>query len=123
MSNNRIAGDIEHQEVSALIPWYVNARLPDHERLRVDAHILGCAACRADLALEKQIFEGIKATPAVEYMPAASLKRLQARLDGLQSRAPAGGALPIPRARSHWSKRGLMAASLGAVTITISLLL
>jgi hypothetical protein len=37
MTNNRIAGDYQHQEVAALIPWYVNSRLSESERLKVDA--------------------------------------------------------------------------------------
>jgi len=123
MTNNRVAGDSEHQEVCALIPWYVNSRLSDHERLKVDAHIVDCAACRADIAMELRIFDGIKSAPTIEYMPAASLKRLQARLDGLQSRPAAAKAAPVARVRGPWSKRGLMAASIAVMAITISLVL
>jgi anti-sigma factor RsiW len=123
MTNNHVAGDCEHQEVSALIPWYVNSTLHDHERNRVDAHIVDCAACRADLTMEQQIFEGIKGAPAIEYMPAASLKRLQSRLDGLQNRSAAADASPTGQVRSRSPKRGLMAASIAVMAITISLLL
>jgi anti-sigma factor RsiW len=124
MTNNRVAGDCEHQEVSALIPWYVNSRLSASERLKVDAHIVDCAACRADVLVEQQIFEAIKGAPTVEYMPAASLKRLQARLDALQSVEPAADAAPVVKIRSgRFPKRALMAASVAVVAITISLLL
>jgi hypothetical protein len=123
MTNNRAAGDREHQEVSALIPWYVNSTLLEHERHRVDAHIVDCAACRADLMMQQQIFEGIKAAPAIDYMPAASLKRLQSRLDGLQSRSAAVDAPPAEQGRRHSPKRGLMAASVVVATITINVLL
>jgi hypothetical protein len=123
MTNDHIAGDSEHQEVSALIPWYVNSTLLEHERLKVDTHVLECAACRADLAMEQQIFAGIKSAPAIEYMPAASLKRLQSRLDGLQSRSAAVDAAPAEEARSVASKRGLLAASIAVLAISISLLL
>jgi hypothetical protein len=124
MTNNRIAGDYQHQEVAALIPWYVNSRLSESERLKVDAHIVDCAQCRADVLLEQQIFEAIKGAPTVEYMPAASLKRLQARLDSLQSLAPAADAAPVVRIRSgRWPKRTMLAASVAVMAITISLLL
>jgi hypothetical protein len=123
MTSNHVAGDSEHQEVSALIPWYVNSTLSDSERLKVDAHMVDCAACRADVLVEQQIFEAIKGAPTVEYMPAASLKRLQARLDVLQSAAPAADAAPDVRIRSGWPKRTVMAASVAVVTITLSLLL
>ena len=124
MTNNRVAGDLEHQEVSALIPWYVNSRLSESERLKVDAHLADCAACRTDVLLEQQVFEAIKGAPTVEYMPAASLKRLQSRLDALQSAAPAADAAPVVRIRSgRWPKRAVMAASVAVMAITISLLL
>ncbi len=123
MTNNRVAGDCEHQEVSALIPWYVNSRLSESERLKVDAHIVDCAACRADLLVEQQVFQAIKGAPTVEYMPATSLKRLQARLDALQSVAPAADTAQIVGVRSGWPKRGLMAASVALMAITLSLLL
>jgi hypothetical protein len=123
MSNNRRAGDtLEHQEVVALIPWYLNSRLPDHERQRIDAHIANCAACRADLLIEKRIFESIKGVPTIDYMPAASLKRFEARLDGLQ-KPVAANAAPLVRVRRRWSKPGLMAASIIVMAIAISLLL
>jgi hypothetical protein len=127
MTGNRVAGDSEHQEVSALIPWYVNSRLSESERLKVDAHMVNCAACRADVLVEQQIFEAIKGAPTVEYMSAASLKRLQARLDALQSVVsvvvPAADAAPVVGIRRGWPKRGLMAASIAVMAITISLLL
>ena len=124
MTNNRIAGDSEHREVSALIPWYVNSTLSDSERLKVDAHMVDCAACRADLLVERQIFEAINGAPTVEYMPAASLKRLQARLDAQQSAVPAADAAPVVGVRSgRWPKRALMAASFAVMAITSSLLL
>jgi anti-sigma factor RsiW len=123
MTNNRVAGGPKHQEVSALIPWYVNSRLSESERLKVEAHIVDCAACRADVLVEQQIFEAIKGAPTVEYMPAASLKRLQARLDALQSAAPAADAAPVVRRRNGWPKPGLMAASVALMAIAISLLL
>lgn len=123
MTNNRVAGDFEHQEVSGLIPWYVNSRLADSERLKVDAHLLECAACRADLLVEQQIFAGIKGAPTVDYMPAASLKRLQARIDSLQGVAPAAAAVPRQIRSGRWPKGGLLAAGVAVMAIAISLLL
>ena len=52
--------------------------------------MVDCAACCADVLVEQQIFEAIKGAPTVEYMPAASLKRLQARLDVRRAQ-------PLPR--------------------------
>ena len=84
-SNRRIENSAEHHEISALLPWYVNETLEERDRQRVDAHVGICAACREDLAAQRRICEAIAAEPALDYMPVASLKRLQARLDALQS--------------------------------------
>ncbi len=120
----------EHQDISALLPWYVNGSIDERDRQRLDAHLALCADCRDELAREQWIYEGMTAETAVEYMPAASLKRLQARLDGVAA------ASPDPRAdvRTHelaaaqkpgggplaWP--GLMAASVAVMAVALSLL-
>jgi hypothetical protein len=74
----------EHAELSALIPWYLNATLGDEDRQRLDAHLQTCEVCRDDLILERRVYAGVNSETAIEYMPAASLQRLRARLDGVQ---------------------------------------
>jgi Putative zinc-finger len=115
----------EHQEISALLPWYINGSIGEQERQRVDAHLLVCAGCRDELAQERRIYLGMAAEPAVEYMPAASLKRLQARLDGVDA-APAHAGMPVPTARKPSRRsmtwQGLMAASVAVMAVALSLL-
>jgi hypothetical protein len=124
--NPRSADAREHQAISSLIPWYINDSIGEPERQRVDAHLLLCAQCRETLAKERFIYQGMNADTTVEYMPAASLKRLQARLDGIgaaaaadapadpvASEAPGRGAMP-------W--QGLMAASVAVMALAISML-
>jgi hypothetical protein len=122
MSNNRrFENSAEHQEVSALIPWYVNDTLADPERQKVDAHVGSCAVCRDDLAANKRIFEGIDAQPALDYMPMASLKRLQARLDVAQAQAAPLAVAQLEPGRSEpW--RGWMAASIAVMAVAVGLL-
>ncbi len=112
---------LEHDEVSSLIPWYVNDTVDVHERQRVDIHVATCAVCREDLAVQNRIFEGMEAQPALDYMPVASLKRLQARLDVSQARSAAPQAPPEPVRRETW-RGGRMAASVGALAIAIGVL-
>jgi hypothetical protein len=121
-NNRRFDSSAEHQEVSALIPWYVNDTLADPERQRVDAHLGGCAVCRDDLAVNKSIFEGIDAQPALDYMPVASLKRLQARLDVAQAQAAPSLVPPLESSRSDAPWRGWMAASIAAMAVAVGLL-
>jgi hypothetical protein len=117
----------EHREIAALIPWYVNSSIDEVERRRVEAHLRLCAACCADLRLERQVYEGMSVDPGVEYLPAPSLRRLQSRLDAFEvavSNAPASEprrsvAHPLRRAM-RW--QGLMAASVAVMAVALSLL-
>jgi len=113
-----------HEEVSALLSWYVNGTISELDRQRVDAHLPACADCSNDLARELYVYRSMTADTAVEYMPAASLKRLLTRLDGIV--APADGAAdagPKTMRRRHsipWM--GLMAASIAVMAVAVSLL-
>jgi len=126
----RISVAGEHEEITVLIPWYVNGTLGEHERQRLDAHLLLCANCRDALTQEQRVYRAVTAESAVEYMPAASLKRLQARLDGVVAAAsadtPPGGTPEVPagakpgRRAMPW--QGLMAASVAVIAVALSLL-
>src|SRR5579862_8481108 len=99
----------EHRGISDLIPWYVNGTLSDRECERVDVHVDSCAVCRQELAGEHRLYDDMAAEPGVEYMPAPSLKRLQAMIDGLGSERAAPVVPAAPRHRPRWP--GLAAAS------------
>jgi Putative zinc-finger len=114
----------EHHEIAALIPWYVNATLDRAARQRVDSHLDACAICRDDLRTEQRIFEALDVETAIEYMPAASLKRLQAQLDAAQE--PAASAVQAPAHAAvdgkKW-RRPLLAASIAAVAVAVTVLM
>jgi anti-sigma factor RsiW len=109
-----------HEEITLLLPWYVNGTLDDLSRERLEAHVDACPACRNDLSLEQRIFATIDGETAIDYVPGASLKRLQTQLASLQSRV-AVPELPQSPGRTPW--RALAAASIVAVTVSISVLL
>lgn len=118
--HHRTEKSAEHQEVSALIPWYVNETIDEHERQRVEDHVDACAECCNDLSVQRRIFEGIGAQPALNYMPVASLKRLQSRLDALQS-PPAMAPAQQQQDGRRMPWRGWMAASIAALTVGVAL--
>ncbi|HEX3395214.1 MAG TPA: zf-HC2 domain-containing protein [Steroidobacteraceae bacterium] len=122
MTSNR-RSEIEHHEVSALIPWYVNETIGERDRRRVDVHVNGCVPCRDDLAVQRRLCEAIEAQPALDYMPVASLKRLHARLDALQAEAASNSAPPAAapmHGATRW--RGWMAASIAVMAVAVALL-
>jgi hypothetical protein len=116
--NRRTENSAEHHEVSALLPWYVNETLEEGDRQRVEVHAGNCLTCREDLAAQQRICEAIEAQPALNYMPVASLKRLQARLDTLA--APVS-APPQEQPANRMPWRAWMAASIAAMAVAVAL--
>jgi Putative zinc-finger len=108
----------EHAEIADLIPWYVNGTLGLLERQKVDLHLARCPACGDDLSMERRIYEGMAAAPPVEYMPAASLKRLLTHIDGLAEVTPRAEPVAAPRMRQAMPWKGLAAAALVLVVVT-----
>jgi hypothetical protein len=122
MSNGRrTEHSAEHHEVSALIPWYVNDTLDDRDCVRVDSHLAGCAVCRDDLAVQRRICEAIDSQPSIDYMPVASLKRLQARLDAQPSESPDSRAAPAEESSHARPWRAWMAASVAGLAVAAGL--
>ncbi|RAK60193.1 hypothetical protein DJ021_10460 [Phenylobacterium hankyongense] len=52
-----------HQETLRLLPWYVTGQLDEVERREVEAHLGRCAACQAELDLERQLAAEVAALP------------------------------------------------------------
>jgi hypothetical protein len=93
----------EHEEVFGLFPWYLNGTIAETERQKVDEHVRVCAACRDQLARERDIYGAMSAEPSLEFIP-ASFSRLQARLDAL---SPQETAAPEPSVRQSASRHGI----------------
>ncbi len=114
----------EHASMTELLPWYVNGTLDDPERARMEMHLRACPLCRADLNLERQVHDLLAAETPIDYIPAASLKRLQGRLDGLG--VDAGAKAPVPAIRREtkqsiqWHRA--VAASTAILTLAVGFL-
>lgn len=81
-----------HERIQALLPWFVTDRLDEAERVEVEAHLSGCADCRAEERLERRLGAEVAAMPMdVEQ----SWARLRARLDrpAAHARPGSGGGL------------------------------
>ena len=118
----------EHQAISELIPWFVNGTLGELERQRVDAHLRTCAVCRDDVLQEQRVYQAMVGETSVEYMPASSLKRLQAKLDGVRNEATpvemaASPAIPVKQPTRRWMPwQRRIAASIAVAAVILSLL-
>jgi hypothetical protein len=120
----------EHEEVFGLFPWYLNGTLAETDRRRVDEHVAVCAACRDQLAREREIYRAMSSESSLEFIP-ASFGRLQARLDALsaeKTESP-GPSLPLSagvnrirgrRGRTLWPRfaaASIAVLALGALTL------
>jgi anti-sigma-K factor RskA len=81
-----------HQQVQALLPWYVNGTLDEGEMAAVEAHLATCAECREDLAMDRAI--GRQDTAALPLDVERGWAALRSRID----RTPAPEAMRVPEA-------------------------
>jgi len=70
-----------HQEVWALLPWLANGSATVEQRRHAEAHLRGCASCRAELARERELVDGLAQPPASAPDVERGLQRLMRRLD------------------------------------------
>jgi hypothetical protein len=102
-----------HAEAWALLPWLANGRIAAEDREWVEAHVAGCAECRAELASQRLVASKMSADaerPGSANEEQASFNKLWARIEAAESATlpvsgAAGGAL-----RSSRTVRWLAAA-------------
>jgi anti-sigma factor RsiW len=80
-----------HAEAWALLPWLANGRLGADDREWVEAHVAGCAECRAELAAQRHVASQMSAdvgNPVVNDEQ-KSFNKLWARVEALESSSTA----------------------------------
>lgn len=102
-----------HAEAWALLPWLANGRIATEEREWVEAHVAGCADCRAELAAQRRVATTMSADleqPAAANEEQKSFNKLWARIEAAESvTTPAVGAA-VGGLRSSRTVRWLAAA-------------
>ena len=112
----RLHGD-PHSQTQTLLPWYVNGTLDPAELATVDAHLVECAECRADLELERGLKDQVANMPIdIERGWSAMRSRLE---QGTMS--DAGRVVPL-RSRS-WLRRPIPVGWAFAAQAAVVLLL
>jgi hypothetical protein len=93
MKPQPLSDEAEHLAVQQVLPWHVAGALSATEQAMVARHLETCAACRADLALQRQIRLAEPGLP--DGLDAeAALARLMPQLDHVaQEPAPLAAAL------------------------------
>jgi hypothetical protein len=130
MNDPDSARTAEHEEIFELIPWYVNGTIGAFDRQKLDEHFVSCVACRDEMLEERRIYQAISTDPGVEYMPAASFRRLQARIEdgeGAPASTPEASAsrfsrrAPAPGVHRQAPLQRLVAASIAVLVLALSL--
>ena len=99
-----------HEQAQQLLPWYVNGTLEADESAMVEAHLVECAECRADLAAERVMAREVAALPLdVEHAWSMLSDRIEA------AGPPRRLAEPVPFLRRKvaigWALGGPLAAA------------
>jgi anti-sigma factor RsiW len=96
---------MEHSEVKSLRDAYLDAEVDPLARLEIDAHLEGCASCRADLAAHRNFSAVLRAEADYFEAPADLAARLGA------------GLRPVPRPVTQRWQHLAMAASLALAVV------
>ena len=115
---------VSHDEAWLSLPWLASGRLPQAERDRLEPHVQTCAACRAELALQRHFCNALTEPERVIYAPGPSFRKLMDRIDGVtrtegstrngcQPKKP-----PIAPTSRRWHGRPAIACALVAAART-----
>lgn len=80
MRENPVNPYLAHQEITLLLPWYVNKTLRDHELKAVEKHLKVCLTCKREIAALQKISLAVNQADALNSAAQASFSRLKNRL-------------------------------------------
>ena len=122
-----------HAEAWALLPWLANGRIQPLDREWVEAHLLGCAECRAELAAQRLVAaqvarEEAAAPQSVDSDEQRSFNKLWARIEASEAASsPITGTgssnMPAPRASRtvRWLAAAVVVQAIGLGVLALAL--
>ena len=122
-----------HAEAWALLPWLANGRIAPEDREWVEAHVQGCAECRAELASQRLVASHVNREEPASPQPAASeeqrsFNKLWARIEASETATtPAtgttGAAVAAPRSSRtvRWLAAAVVVQAIGLGILGLSL--
>ncbi len=114
-----------HAEAWALLPWLANGRIAAEDREWVEAHVQGCAECRAELASQRLVASHVHRDETASPQPVGSdeqrsFNKLWARIEAAETASlPATGttgiAVPVPRSSRtvRWLAAAVVVQAIG----------
>ncbi|MBM4208702.1 MAG: hypothetical protein FJ190_12145 [Gammaproteobacteria bacterium] len=77
----------DHQELSRLLPWFVNKSLQGDELKAVESHVNACLTCKREVIQLSKLAHAVKHEGMLDSAENASFARLKMRLHGQQPEA------------------------------------
>lgn len=105
---NQTLHTIDHEELAALLPWYVNETLDESERARVQRHVEQCETCREYIDMLFEVQRAVRNGSPAPLVPQPDAERLLSALD----------ASDRPAIRRTWPWIAA-AATVAAIAITV----
>lgn len=78
----------DHQELSQLLPWYVNKSLQGTELKAIETHLSVCLVCKRELIQLQKLAQAVIQEGSLDSAEQASFSRLKMRLHGHQHVQP-----------------------------------
>jgi len=122
-----------HAEAWALLPWLANGRIAPEDREWVDAHVQGCAECRAELAAQRRVASHVTSDEANSPLPASSeeqksFNKLWARIEAAETASKTatgttGAPVPVPRSSRtvRWLAAAVVVQAIGLGILVLTL--
>jgi hypothetical protein len=103
-----------HAEAWDLLPWLANGRIAAADREWVEAHLLTCAECRAELSSQRMLAGNLRDAGAEPLASTTeeqrSFDKLWARIEAAEAATPAAQAAEVAPRRASRTIRWLVAA-------------
>ncbi len=95
-----------HQEISLLLPWYVNKTLHGAEVKMVENHLKVCLTCRRELATLHKLATAVQQDGSIDTVAQASFSHLIKRIHSpdANDREKAQKVIPLPLQRKAYGK-------------------
>ncbi len=72
-----------HEDVRLLLPWFVNGTLADAERESVQSHLDGCAECREEVLLSREMMAAAQQPGATPIVPTTTAGQILDKAHGI----------------------------------------
>ena len=80
MDTRAIAENSSHDDVSLLLPWYVNGSLNSSQQTLIEEHVRNCMVCRRELMSERRTLDAFRNENPLDQSVHAGFERLHSRI-------------------------------------------